>query len=834
MAVTPASAQNRTGQIRGEHDPEQAVQAYLARLQLNAVLTRQLERMIELPGRKTQRQSDVKSLTDLYVRRLLESGDDPGQRDQLIVGVNRLLRNHPNANTTALQVMLLQADYAVAETATGKWLDNSEDSKSFSEAEEIVLRITPDLQSHLADLKVKIDQANKRLDAATTEKQLAIIETELSKLYQVNGRAQFYLAWSLYYKGVLRPKAVNASGLFQQSRDLFRNFLKIEGDYADTNADEIDLQSPALARAMIGLAQAEIGAGSLLNAEAVLQVLADSQAPLELRQQQGFWYLQGLVNAQLYAEATDFVRKAVVSKGEHDPASMLAISVRSAIAGLSRSQHSSNAKSLGFAGVSGLVNFGRIEIAIQLLEKYEVPIENPNDFYLMWMSGQQHMQAAEKLKDVARFSKAAELFQSAMKQPEAQQDRKSASRCQYQLAYCQFQMGDHLVAAKNYASMINTLTSIDREMAANAAWMAFVGYQKSLKNNPDSRVKAITMLETLKRSFPESPHASKTDYQISLLQRGSETSAKSMAKLDAIEPDSDDYRSSRYDLVLMVHKQWSAAGPDKRDQLTAKQLGYVDAFLKASHSSAEPKRKLKCVLIASDVLLNGPTPDLPAAQKYLLLANTITKQHKDLGDSASEFRYRMMQFGLEKGDRAFALKYAKWLQDNSSGSPYEIPALVHLAQNLTDNDPQEGYQIFQRLTSLLGKDQETLLANKNAKISMFQFAKYAHATGKFDEAATAIERVLKTDPKNKTYLKLAGQSYYKSGKFGLAVPIYRTLVRGLKTNSDEWYAAKYFHVDSLLKTDAKKGQQVLKQFQLMHKDLPATWNAKFLQLNNVE
>ena len=117
---------------------------------------------------------------------------------------------------------------------------------------------------------------------------------------------------------------------------------------------------------------------------------------------------------------------------------------------------------------------------------------------------------------------------------------------------------------------------------------------------------------------------------------------------------------------------------------------------------------------------------------------------------------------------------------------------------------------------------------------MFQFAKYAHATGKFDEAATAIERVLKTDPKNKTYLNLAGQSYYKSGKFGLAVPIYRTLVRGLKTNSDEWYAAKYFHVDSLLKTDAKKGHQVLKQFQLMHKDLPATWNAKFLQLNNVE
>jgi tetratricopeptide (TPR) repeat protein len=196
----------------------------------------------------------------------------------------------------------------------------------------------------------------------------------------------------------------------------------------------------------------------------------------------------------------------------------------------------------------------------------------------------------------------------------------------------------------------------------------------------------------------------------------------------------------------------------------------------------------------------------------------------------------MLQLAMQQGNDSAVQQHAGWITANAAGSPYELPALVQLAQRAAKNDApaEEGYNVYRRLVEVFGTDVETLKTQKNARIASFNLAKYAAAAGKFDEAADAIERVLQTDPKNKRYLKLAAESSFQAGQHDRAVQHYRTLVRGLPANTDEWYEAKYYQIAALMRSEPAKGKQVLKQFQLMHRDLGAPWEAKFQQLRAEE
>lgn len=810
---------------------EDVLQQYLQRLGLNDLQMQQLEKMIQLPREEQQLKKDVKQLADLYVSGLLDAASDADRRNSLVRRVNQLIEKHPSARTPALEVMLLQADYAAAEVAAEKWLADPGQQAEAQTAAEILRRITPQLDKHLAELDSKTEALVKALDATTTETQSERVQGELEQTQQVAGRARFYFAWAQYYLGALQAPAAAAGENFAKSREVFRKFLGIEEGYTDLSGDDLGLGSPAIARAMLGLVQAEIGSGHLPESRQCLDLLKHSQAPLEIRQQEKFWYLQGLINAGMIAEAADFAKAALADAGTSNQASQLSVSVRSAVAGLARSSGQDAALELGLAGIAGLTKLRRFQIARQLLDKYSVDISTADDFYLLWIRGQQLLAAAERSKRPAEFELAADTFRRALEKPEAQQDKASASRCRYELSYCQFKLGRSFESAENYAALISELASIDRAMAANAAWMAFVGYQKSLAEHPEGRRKAIRVLETLKQNFPQSPHAEKVDYQISLLSRDSQSPEAAMAELESIDPKNENYVDSRYDLCLMAHKQWAAAKADQKTQLRRQVLKQVDTFLGAADSS-DQKRRMKCLLLAADALLSGPQPDSSSAAGYLQQAKAIATQNDPTGPSAAEYHYRMLQLAMKNNDEAEIVQHAAWITDNASGSPFELPALVQRAQRVSggDSDPAEGYQIYRRLVDIFGDEPSTMEANKNARISSFNLAKYAAALGKFNEAAAAADRVLQTDPKNKRYLTLSAESNYKAGNFQNAVDRYRTLVRGLPAGSDEWYQAKYHHIASLLKVDADKGKQVLKQFQLMHRDIGPPWNEKFQQL----
>ncbi len=315
-------------------DDEDVLEQYLQRLELHDLRMQQLESMAELPRGKEQQQTVVKKLADLYVSQLLGAADDDARRNGLVQRVNRLLEKHPDAKTPSLDVMLLQADYAAAESAAEKWLADPGDIAAVKTAREILIRIAPELDQYQANLEANIEQLNEQLGNATAERRVKELEEQLEQAQQVAGRARFYSAWSQYYIGALQPTQAEGQPLFTKSRDMFRQFLGIEADYADLRGDELGLASPAMSRAMIGLAFAEIGSGNAAASRQVLDLLQNSDAPLELRNQREFWNLQGLINAKMLSAAATLAKSVLAGESTNSQASQLSVSVRAAVAGL--------------------------------------------------------------------------------------------------------------------------------------------------------------------------------------------------------------------------------------------------------------------------------------------------------------------------------------------------------------------------------------------------------------------------------------------------------------------------------------------------------------------
>ena len=68
----------------------------------------------------------------------MASAEDKPRYDDTLQRIEALLKAYPAANTTAMQVMLLQADYSRAESLTASWITDSQQEESRQEAEKIL------------------------------------------------------------------------------------------------------------------------------------------------------------------------------------------------------------------------------------------------------------------------------------------------------------------------------------------------------------------------------------------------------------------------------------------------------------------------------------------------------------------------------------------------------------------------------------------------------------------------------------------------------------------------------------------------------------------------
>jgi hypothetical protein len=94
---------------------------------------------------------------DLYAGQLIDGTEDKQRSAQILEKIQSLIQRVPQADTPALRVMLLQADYNQAETLAVRWINDPADTAGRDQAFEILQRIAPELNEFQEQLNAQVD-----------------------------------------------------------------------------------------------------------------------------------------------------------------------------------------------------------------------------------------------------------------------------------------------------------------------------------------------------------------------------------------------------------------------------------------------------------------------------------------------------------------------------------------------------------------------------------------------------------------------------------------------------------------------------------------------------
>jgi tetratricopeptide (TPR) repeat protein len=825
---------------------EDALERLLARLGLVDLQIVHLEESLEntaLPA--PQRDRLAQRLADLYAERLMESTGDQVRYDALVSRVHSLLTNFPQANTAALQVMLLQADYNRAEGQIAEWIADRANQKALTDARGILERIAPQLDDRQQQLASQVDTLAGELDRMDdTDPNLTAKENEVRRMQAVLARATFFAGWANYYLGLTRESGGAAQ--FRRSVEVFRKLLDVEGgDYASHSAADLGLEVIWRARGAIGLGLAEAALGNLEGSEAIFQLLEQGAAPAEIQDQAPYWRVQGLLNAGRVDEARQYAEKKIEGFTGGATQGKVSLCVALVRAGFSdrNTVPELASRELGMLGVTGLAKLGQYDAAQQLLEKYNVPLEGQAGFFLEWMQGRRLFAKAQDTKQAEDYLAAAKMLEQALAQPDVAAATAAAGHCRYELAWCYYRAGEFETAARHFEQAIAPLKSAGVDEGANAAWMAFVSYKQLAENQPQFLSAAIDVLQTLKRDFPHHEHARNADYYVARLKRSGGSPEESVRNLQKIKPTDPNYLTSRFDLCVLLQQQWAEATTPTAKATALDSLRHAaEEYLRASGARGEKERQLRVMLMVAAAALGADPVNESLAQDYLTRAAALAQAVADSNSAKAELHYRQMQLARRKDDSAASLNHARWLVEHASGSAYDLAALIEVSRDVqrrleaaSDADRgklhEEAFAIYTRLVERLGDSPEAARSQKNARVALARLAEHAYATGRYEDSARRLAPLLTIDPKNQDYLRQAGLANFHAGSFPEALENWRTLTLGLPRGSEEWLEAKYYQIASLEKTDREDARKTFQQLQLLYPNTSSSgWGEEFAAL----
>ncbi len=227
---------------RGQDDFERLEQ-FLARLGLMDLQVAQFEQVLRSSAAAQRKQQVAQRLADLYAERLMASSDDKRRYDATLQRITALVRDYPQANTTPLQVMLLQADYNRAESLIATWISEPQDTASRDEALQILTRITPLLIDHQDVLNKQVEQLLTQMESVKDGDALQMKELELRRIQTIAARATYFAAWSNYYLALVTNASEKAPP-YVQARAIFLRLLGFDEELpADLEPEWLGLES---------------------------------------------------------------------------------------------------------------------------------------------------------------------------------------------------------------------------------------------------------------------------------------------------------------------------------------------------------------------------------------------------------------------------------------------------------------------------------------------------------------------------------------------------------------------------------------------------------------
>ena len=854
LAWLPAAACLPAAPASEEEDD--ALQHYLSRLGLTELRARHLERLLEREKLAPARLKRATELADAFADLLIDAAEASGPNYlALRARIDKLLKEIPAAKTPALNVVLLQADYQRAESLLAQWLEQPDDDRPREEALALLMATAPALVQQRKDLDAQVEKLAEQLEALKGARESTSLEQESARLQAASSKAEYFEGWANYYLGVARQEASVAE--FTAARDAFLGVLDIndKDGFEGVEVEGLGLESIWRARSVLGLGLAETALGKLTEAERCFGWLEHASVAALLRDQAAYWRLQGLLNARKFAPAMELASRRIETfAGPPTPGKIsfcVALLRTGAHLWNQKTAQESVGKKLLEQGVRGLARLRQFDTLSQLVAKYHLAEEagDAASFYLTWLRGRRQFEAAEKSHAPADYQAASETLKIPLQSPEAKTDLLAAALCRYQLAWCQFRLGEHEPAAKSFREATPALRAGQSELAPQSAWMEFAAYQQLAEKTKDKKFNAAALaaLRLVKHDFPGSEFAAKADVYLARLEQNTSPEA-ALAALEAVPASDPSFPTARLEIARIFFQRWNKVKADAGPAapLAAQALAAVDRCLEALKEGFQlddaADRQLKACLLALEILFHAPEPDQARIAEYLRIAGLVVERATGGDLPRAEYHFRRLQLAQLRNDSSTAQEAAQWISEHAASSPFEVSALIVVArqadaavvaaeQSTRPEKQAAAAKVYARLAALVGETPEAIANVKNALAVNSKLAHYQESLGQWKAAAQRLDNIVAALPSEKKYLRRAGIAHFQAANYAAALEHWRKLLGGLEGGGDEWLEAKYFQLACLAKADRGKAREVYQQFQLLFPQVKsAAWKQKFADL----
>jgi tetratricopeptide (TPR) repeat protein len=819
---------------------DEALERFLVRMGLVDLQAALLERQLESEPEQQQQQEEAMAsrLADLYAERLVALSDEPAKYDTVMQRIHRLTSRFPTAKTPSLEVMLLQADYYRAEKHVNAWIADAQQTEPRLRAAEILARIAPQLDRHQGELTRRAAGLLTQVDDTEEDDTRQTLQSQWMRLQSVAGRALYFAATANYYWALVTPGAEEG---FKRSRDLFRKVLAIEEEYAEVDPEFLGLESIWMSRALIGLALSEAALNNRVASDLCFAWLESGNAPPQIQAQIPFWQLRALVQGEHWDDAAKFAQVQIASFTGVATAARIGFCVGIAQAGLGAAASDPMAARLGMLGIAGLVKLRQSSVVRQLIQEYQISLDEDAGFYLTWMRGEILFETAKKTKASIDYEVAAKTLSAAIESPDAERDLAAAALCRNRLAWCRYRLGKRESAARLFEQAAVGLKAAGNPQAVESAWMSFVSYHTLSKAEPRFVSSAVDVLNQIKRDFPRAEYAKKADYYLSRLTEKGSTPDERLTRLQRVPSDSEHYLEAKYDICLLWKEIWSERIGPSRHEAAGSLTQAVDQFLDRA-GNKQLDRQVKSCLIVVEVARRGEPSDVALATSYLERAAPLANRLPTDSVVAADYHYQALQLARMQDADVERVRHAEWLVTQARGSDYELPALIEVAKaadravQVADGAQrtaalQEAYDRYRRLAELLGRSAAVLAENTNARVACSKLAKYATAIGRHSEAAEVLQDLLTVDAKNRDYVRRAGAATFEAGQYEASLGHWRKVLSATTRGSNQWLEAKFYQLSALKRLDATRFKVAANQFQLLYPDAgSATWRPRFAEL----
>jgi len=817
-------------------------------------------RLEELAGAASgeERAQLLDRLAELFAK-MLDEATDPATQALLLGRADDLAEKIVSSKGDSLRVAAARARYrSAARVAEAVRAGLPGDAKGaadlLTQQIDTLLEISARAEKRALDL-------DKRIDSNDGMKGTAMQEAK-DREAGLAGVARYLAAWSLVYRGFLRDDVKDAD----RAVAIFIPLLGgRDGKLVPSEVSEPLRADELYASAILGLALAKAPTGGYAEASRWLALLDHEETFASVRDARAGWSMVAALEGRAYSAARENLAKLA---SREDAGNWARVSASRSV---ERGGNDKDAAQLLRESIALLAAKRELSAIRDLVKKYGEGIlgEDSSGFVPRYVRAVDLYDKAQTAiaaagGDAARLEsdevrgpaeQAAVALGSALEATDAKNFSDAVTACRLMQAWSLRGAGKFDEAACAFDAVSADLVGDRAEEAARMAILSLDDARRKIKVVADRKAiddDLVKKVDAFLARFPASDHV--PELLVRKVSAMAEPSPADVAELLRVRPESKDWLASRRQALDGLYRAFRA-GKDPRDE-TGKRYIAILGELPVDTATGLPTGSTQIARQALEVLLS---PEVRATQTAASMIAALEKAAElkqfDLREADEEIAYRRLQLVM-LADR--------WAEVETALAPFEKPEATKLWADAALRLAVRGAEAKRRsvppdaaergaYVATIVRAADAIMARSGgveaalsdasadgpalgqvASILLDARTELVRSNSDAEQARKGLELaeiMLKKRPKDGTLLRSGAVFAESAGDLERASDLIRSLVGGLPSRTEPWFAAKVDQLRVLSKLSPERARAVLAQYRTLYPDLgPEPHRSRILEI----